>query len=313
MFAAVVTEFGKLPTYQEIPDPQPRPGEVLVDMLAVGLHRRMRSGAAGTHYTSEDTLPLVPGFDGVGRTASGDRVFVSGLDAPHGTLAQRVAVPADRLIPVPPGVASEQVAAVMNPAMSAWVALTQRASLRPGETVLVLGATGNAGQAAVQLAKHLGAARVIAAGRNTAVLSELLSLGADEVVALSEDGLAVAADVDVVVDYLWGPPAEAALAAIGSSRSDSSRAVRWVHVGAMAGATITLPGAALRKTNLVISGSGQGSVSDADLHEAHRELLEALPHTGLHVDTVNVPLADVEQAWNRETPSGSRVVFVMAE
>jgi len=313
MFAAVVTEFGKPPTYQEFPDPQPRPGEVVVEVLAAGLHRRVRSGAAGSHYTSDGTLPLVPGFDGVGRTPDGARVFISGLDAPNGSMAERVAVPADRLIPLPDAVPDDQAAALMNPAMSAWVALTQRAALRPHETVLVLGATGSAGQSAVRLAKHLGAAKVIAAGRNPQALAALPELGADEVVTLTADALAVAADVDVVVDYLWGPPAELTLAAIGGARADHAHRLRWVHVGAMAGPTITLPAAALRKTNIDISGSGQGSVSAEDLHEAHRQLLQALPDTGLRIDTLTMPLSDVEHAWSRETPTGTRILLIPAQ
>jgi NADPH:quinone reductase-like Zn-dependent oxidoreductase len=70
-------------------------------------------------------------------------------------------------------------AAIAKPGMSAWAALVERARLQPGETVLVSGATGTAGRLAIQLAKHLGAGKVIGTSRNESELQELLSLGAD--------------------------------------------------------------------------------------------------------------------------------------
>ena len=315
MHAALVTSFDRPPRYAEVPDPVPRPGEVLVHVLAAGLHPRVRSGAAGTHYTSDGVLPLVPGFDGVGRTADGRRVFFAGLQAPHGSMAELVAVPADRLVDLPDGLDDVTVAAAMNPAMSAWLALRHRADLRLGESVLVLGVTGNAGRLAVQLARHLGAGRVVGAGRDLASLEVVRRLGADAVVPLTADDVAErlareAADVDVVVDYVWGAPTETALAAVTGARTDPAHVLRWVHVGATAGPTVTLPAATLRKTNVQVSGSGQGSVSPEGMVAAVRELAALLPQVRPEVAVVATPLRDVEAAWGARTASGTRIVLV---
>ncbi|MEV0275072.1 zinc-binding alcohol dehydrogenase family protein [Streptomyces sp. NPDC050610] len=317
MYAAVVTAFGQPPRYQPFPDPSPADGEKLIRVLAAGLHPRVRSGAAGTHYTSDNTLPLVPGFDGVGLTEDGTRVFFGGLKAPNGSMAEYVAVPADALVELPDGVDDATVAGAMNPAMSAWLALTRRTRLKPGENVLVLGATGNAGQMAVQLARLLGAKTVTAAGRDPQALAKLPGMGADHTVSLAADDDTVArrlaetaADADVVVDYLWGHPTETALAALAAARTDAAHRLRWVHVGAMAGASITLPGAALRKTNIDFRGSGQGSVSPADMHTAHKDLAARLPTAGLTIDTVTLPLSEAETAWAAATPTGTRMVLL---
>src|ERR1700689_4425710 len=94
-------------------------------------------------------------------------------------------------VPLPASVSASAVAAGMLPAISSWVALTQRAPIAAGQSVLVLGATGTSGLLAVQIAKHLGAGEVIAAGRNAAALDKARALGADRVVPLT-DGDAVA-------------------------------------------------------------------------------------------------------------------------
>ncbi|MFI1202715.1 zinc-binding alcohol dehydrogenase family protein [Streptomyces sp. NPDC020883] len=317
MHAAVVTAFGRPPRYQQHPDPRPAEGEVLIRVLAAGLHPRVRSGAAGTHYTSDQTLPLIPGFDGVGRTPEGTRVFFSGLRAPNGSMAEFVAVPASQLVPLPEGVDDVMVAGAMNPAMSAWLALTHRAGLKPGERVLILGATGNAGQMAVQLARLLGAGTITAAGRNAHTLAGLPALGADHTVALTaaDDTIAArlaetAANADVVVDYLWGHPTEVALAALSDARTDPATRLRWVHVGAMAGPDITLPGATLRKADIDFRGSGQGSVPPVEMHTAHRELVDRLPTDNLTIETLAIPLSEVGTAWATNTPTGTRIVLL---
>jgi NADPH:quinone reductase-like Zn-dependent oxidoreductase len=145
--------------------------EVLVDVLAVGLHPRVRTGAAGTHYTTATALPMIPGIDGVGRRPDGRRVyFVAGDELP-GPMADQAVVDLRRAIELPDGVDVAKVAAAMNPAMSSWVALRRRVPLEPGQSVLVLGATGSAGTMAVQIAKRLGAGRVVGAGRRSSTRS----------------------------------------------------------------------------------------------------------------------------------------------
>ena len=166
MHAAVVTKFDSPPAYQEFPTPVPRePNQALADVLAVGLHPRVRSQANGSHYTSTGDLPLIPGVDGVARTPDGaTRYFVMG-DTTMGAMAEQTVIDLRRSIVLPEGSDPVTIAAAMNPAMSSWVALRRRISFQPGQSVLVLGATGSAGRLAVQVAKYLGASRVIGAGR----------------------------------------------------------------------------------------------------------------------------------------------------
>jgi NADPH:quinone reductase-like Zn-dependent oxidoreductase len=211
MNAAVVTSFDQPPRYQRFPVPQPGAEEMLVDVLAVGLHPRVRTGAAGSHYTSTGTLPMIPGIDGVGCRPDGRRIYFAADEDVLGTMAEKTVVHAHRSIELPDDVDVAKVAAAMNPAMSAWIALRRRVPIEPGQSVLVLGATGNAGSMAVQVAKRLGAGRVVGAGRDLERLSALAAVGVDEIVQLTDDAgatagslAAAAAEVDVVIDYLWG-------------------------------------------------------------------------------------------------------------
>ena len=210
-----------------------------------------------------------------------------------------------------------KVAAAMNPAMSAWVALRRRVPLQPGQSVLVLGATGNAGAMAVQVAKRLGAAWVVGAGRNPERLAELPALGADEVVALAEDPAVTkerlakaAAEVDVVIDYLWGEPASIAIMALLEARADRSRAMDWVQIGAMAGPTIELPSVALRSANLRLQGNGQGAVSTAAYVAELPSLVDEIDAGGIEVNAREVPLADVEATWSAPETPGVRTVLI---
>lgn len=316
MKAAVVESFGRPPRYGDFPDPiAGGEHEVVVEVLAAGLHPRVRSGASGTHYTSEGGLPLVPGVDAVGRRPDGGLVYFVADDNVAGTMAERAVMDIRRGVPLPDGVDAAAIAAAMNPGMSSWVGLRRRAELAPGEAVLVLGATGNAGRMAVQIARHLGAGEVIAAGRNAETLALLPELGADRAVALGGEGAidalgAAAAEVDVVLDYLWGGPAEAAIPAIVRRREDRSRALRWVQIGAVAGPEIALPSAALRAANLQLMGSGQGSVSTAGIVAELPELAREIDAGTFAVDAEPVPLAEVEAAWERPVAPGRRLVFV---
>ena len=142
-------------------------------MIASGLHRRVRSQADGSHYTSTGALPLVPGVDGVGRLPDGTLRYFALGDTTSGAMAEQTVIDLRQSFELPGGSDPVQVAAAMNPAMSSWVALRRRIDFQPGQAVLVLGATGSSGQMAVQVAKQLGAGRVIAAGRNPERLAGL--------------------------------------------------------------------------------------------------------------------------------------------
>jgi NADPH:quinone reductase-like Zn-dependent oxidoreductase len=310
MKAAVVSSFGSAPRYQEFAAPAPAGDGELVQVLAAGLHPRMRSQADGSHYTSTGVLPLVPGIDGVGRGPDGQlRYFVLPEEATVGSMAEQTVIETRRSVVLPASTDPVAVAAAMNPAMSSWVALRQRTRLQAGQDVLVLGATGNAGRMAIGVARHLGAGRVIAAGRDA---ERLADLPADVIVSLegtvSLGDITVAADVDIALDYLWGEPAVAAMTAILTNRADRSKPLTWIQIGAVAGATAAIPSAALRAARLDIIGSGQGSVSPREYLAELPALAEQISAGTFDVNASAVPLADVEQAWAART--SQRIVLV---
>jgi NADPH:quinone reductase-like Zn-dependent oxidoreductase len=317
MHAAVVTSFDQPPHYQEFEAPEPVDDETLVEVLAVGLHPRVRSGAAGAHYTSTGKLPMIPGIDAVGRRPDGTKVYFVADDHTLGTMADQAVVDARRVIELPDDVDVTKIAAAMNPAMSAWVALRRRVPLQPGQSVLVLGATGNAGTMAVQVAKQLGAGPVVGAGRDPERLAALTSVGADALVALTDDDEATAqalgaaaGEVDIVIDDLWGTPTERAIMALLSARADRSRALDWIQIGAIAGPTIELPSAALRSANLRLQGNGQGAVSTRAYLAELPSLVDEIDAGTIVVHPDPVPLAEVESAWLRREAPGTRTVLV---
>jgi NADPH:quinone reductase-like Zn-dependent oxidoreductase len=318
MHAAVVTSFDDPPHYQQIEAPTPADdNHLLVDVLAVGLHPRVRTDAAGRHYTSTGELPMIPGVDGVGRTADGRRVFFVSDDEVPGSMAEKAVIDVRRSIPLPDDADVEKIAAGMNPAMSSWVALRRRVPIEAGQSVLVLGATGNAGSMAVQVAKRLGAGRVVGAGRDRDLLQALTGIGADDVVPLTEDRDATAAamaeaaaEVDIVIDYLWSQPAEQTMMAVLTGRSDRSRALNWIQIGAVAGPTIELPSVALRSANLRIQGNGQGAVSPQAYWEELPSLIDEIDAGALEIGVRAVPLAEVESAWTDPQVARVRTVLV---
>lgn len=315
MHAAVVTAFDQAPRYQEFADPVPEDGETVIDVLASGLHPRVRSQANGSHYTSTDELPLIPGIDGVGRRADGALVYFILPDTRFGALAERVAIDARRSIELPADTDPVLLAAAMNPTMSSWVALRRRIAFAPRQSVLVLGATGNAGRMAIQVAKYLGASRVVAAGRNASALTGLSALGADTLVDLAAptadvDLAAAGADVDVVIDYLWGEPARQVMYAVVPARTNDAQGLSWVQIGSVAGRECAIPSAALRATRLQVIGSGQGSVSPRDILAELSELAVELASGTFVVGAQAVPLATVEDAWATPVNGDDRLVLV---
>src|SRR5277367_3499692 len=186
MNAALVHAFNAPPRHESFADPVAADGELVVHVTAAGLHPIVKVLANGTHYGSTGELPFIPGVDGVGRLEDGKRVFFGMARSPYGTFSERALASSWMSIELPEGLDDVTAAGIANPGMSSWVALTGRAKFTAGESVLILGATGVAGQLAVQIAKRLGARRVIAAGRNPKGLEELKSLGADSVISLDQ-------------------------------------------------------------------------------------------------------------------------------
>jgi NADPH:quinone reductase-like Zn-dependent oxidoreductase len=319
MNAAVVKSFDRPPQYGTFQTPVAAEEEVLVKMRAAALSNLVKGQASGKHYSSGGGLPFVPGNDGVGTTSNGQRVYFIGPRAPFGTMAEWSVVSLKRTILLPDGVNDVTAAALGNPGLASWAALIGRARLQAGESVLINGATGVAGQQAVQAAKLLGARRVIATGRDEAALERLRGLGADETISLRqpEEALvaafraALAAGIDVVLDYLWGPSAEAILKATqGHGGMGGEPRIRYVQIGAISGETISLAGSWLRSSGVELLGSGLGSLSAAAIVEALKKMFEVASSPGLKIDTEAVPLSEVETAWGR-AESGRRIVFTV--
>jgi NADPH2:quinone reductase len=318
MNAAVVNAFDVPPRYMEFEEPVAGAGEVLVNVRAAGLHPIVRALANGTHYGSTGVLPFVPGVDGVGELGDGRRVLFGGSRSPFGTFAERTVANPAMCLAVPDGVSDVDAAGMANPAMSSWAALTVRAKFVAGESVLILGATGVAGQMAVQIAKRLGARRVIAAGRNPEALQELKRLGADAVISLEQEREALVSafreeiaggGVDVVLDYVWGGPTESVLAAIAQKGlSHASSRIRFVQIGDSAGKTISLAGATLRSSGVELLGSGFGSASVAQIFVAIGEFFKEAEKLRFEIDIETAALRDVEAMW-QNPERGKRLVF----
>jgi NADPH2:quinone reductase len=319
MKAAVLHKLGEAPRFAEFAEPVAGAEEVLVRVRASSLKPIDRQLADGSHYASPRELPIVCGTDGVGDLEDGTRVFFGGARRPFGAMAERTVAPRAFCFPVPEALDDATAAALPNPGVSAWLTLTHRAKFATGETALILGATGVTGQLAVQIAKLLGAKRVIGAGRNERALAKLRELGANETIQLDQPDNALREEFaraageegfDVIIDYLWGRPTESLLAAITKSEfAVVTKQTRLVQVGESAGPTITLPAAVLRSTALTIMGTA-GIPPTPVLMDAMEQVLTRGARGELGIETESFPLADVEQTWRRKETSGRRIVVI---
>ena len=308
MRAAVLHAYGAAPEYREFEEPRGGNGHVVVEVEAAGVNHLDLLKASGTHFSGPPPLPSVIGSDGVGHLPDGRRVFFDAVVAPYGSMAERVLVPKDAVCDVADGINSAVAAALGNTGLAAWLALEWRAKLAPGETVLVLGATGAVGSAAVQIAHELGAGRVIAAALPD---ERLARLGADAVVEFNSDeeltaGLTqVAPDgVDVIIDPLWGGPAVAAMAA-------GRRGARHVQIGHMVSPTLTLPAHLVRAIAIDIMGFAIIYAPLEVRRAAYLRLTEFAARGGLMVDLEVIPLAEFGPAWARQQ-SGPGTKLVIA-
>ncbi len=316
MKAALVTQAGATPVYGDFAEPTPRADQLIIEVSAAALSPLTRGRAAGSHYSAEHRYPQVVGVDGVG-TLAGQRVYFVLPEPPQGSMAERVAIVPERCVMLPAGLDDITAAAIANPGMSSWAALRHRARLVAGETVLVNGATGSAGRLAVQIARHLGAKKVIATGRNPAALQDLARVGADVTISLTQEPRAFEAackeqfaeGVDVVLDYLWGESAETLLVTAARTAKDGVP-LRYVEIGAASGGDVKLPGAVLRSSAISLMGSGIGSVSMAHLLRSIEELFQAAQSSAFEMKAQIVPLSEVEQAWGAEG-SSARTVFTV--
>ena len=320
MKAAIAIGSGTAPVFGEFQDPVAENGFELVTVKAAALSNLTKARASGSHYSAENQYPFVPGVDGAGTTQDGRRVYFVMPEAPFGAMAERTLVDVRRTLPLPEGIDDVAAAALANPGMSCWAALVERARFQSGETVLINGATGSAGTVAVQVAKHLGAKKIIVTGRNAEELNALRHLGADVAIPFDlrpdhptgvEDLESALVDefahgLDVVIDYLWGTSARTIIVAVAKAIEDA-HPVRFVQVGEASRELVELPGAALRSSAIQIMGSGLKSVPLPRLLEAIRNTFALAAQSGLHLPTKAVSLSTVADTWN--APGKPRLVY----
>lgn len=311
MKAAIINKMGDVPIYGDFSEPEANDEQTIVTVKAAAMSQLAKARASGKHYSSATNGSFIPGIDGTGYLGNGDPVYFLTFDAPWGSMAEKTRVLVDNIVPLPATLDPVLAAALANPGMSSWAALTRRAKLQKGETVLINGATGTSGGLAIRIARHLGAGKIIATGRNLEALEKLRQAGADAVITL--DALTthlpelMAEGIDVVLDYLWG---QSALDIMTAAVSGGDNVVRFVQIGSLSGQEIPLHSKLLRSSGLTLMGSGLGSVSDAELIASIGELLQAAAHSDFSIAFQQRPLSEIETAW-LEDDSRCRTVFTM--
>jgi NADPH:quinone reductase-like Zn-dependent oxidoreductase len=320
MKAAVLHMFGEIPQFEDFPDPTPNDGQILVYVKAVALENVDKVMAEGSHFASKQflsTLPAIVGFDGIGMLEDGRLVGFGGVKAPYGAIAEKTVIPEGYYVPVPEGVDAVTAAALPASALTSLFPLRWGAQLQPGETVLINGSTGVSGKLAVQIAKILGAGRVIGTGRNEKSMQQVKELGADAVIDLkqSDEQLAEAFQreagegYDVILDFLWGHPTEVLVKTLIPAEIRMSKPVRLIQIGEKAGASISLSADSLRTTGLQIFGGAAGITPEA-IGEATNQVWDLLRAGKLHMDIEQVPLRDIENVWKRTDYEGKRIVVI---
>lgn len=311
--AAIVDAPGSQPRLGSVSLGPRTPGTTLVAVVAAPVNPLDLLIASGTFHSARHESPYVPGSECVGvvldsdRHVSGSLVYGECHASPTtpGAFAAKVLIPDDDLLPLPAGLDPVLAAAVGNSGVAAYLPLVTVAELRPGETVLVLGATGAVGQLAVQMAHRRGAGRVVGVARDRVALERLLALGADAIVDLRADEdvehlatrlQAAAGPVDVVLDGLFGAPLEAAL------RACAPRA-RVVNIGNLAGMTAQVPAGLLRGKQLSLTGF-------AGLHTPLRAksaaltwLWTAVARGELRIEVERFTLEELPAAWRAQGSS----------
>jgi NADPH:quinone reductase-like Zn-dependent oxidoreductase len=314
MKAGVIDQLGAAPHATTYGEPTPSTDtQVLVRIEAAALNAVDRHIASGHHRAGAPRLPYIPGVEAVGRIVAGPdpglrvRLAVAAGLAPgvNGGLAELVVADRAACIPVPTELDSVAAAAVGVVGTSAHIAL-HSSDLQAGQSVLVLGATGPLGTAFLQLARLAGADRVIAAGRNPERLAQIS--GADGVLTLDQQPLSeqlapLGGPVDLVVDPLWGPWAQSALACLKPGG-------RYLNVGAAAGDETPFRVEWLRATRLTLIGFSATSVPPGDIVASYQHVA-ALAATGsLVLPTTTYSLDEVTRAWEAQASSPGKKIVI---
>jgi NADPH:quinone reductase len=317
--AAILSAYGQPPAPAERPEPQAADGKAIVELVAAALNPADLAIASGSFPAGCPPLPYVPGIEGVGRVvrserfAPGTRVWASGRGlgvAADGTFAGRFAAADEVLVEVPHDADDVVAAALGQVGLAAWMPLSWVARVRAEDSVLVLGATGSVGTVAVQVAKLLGAGRVVAVGRDPDRLETARALGADAAVSLEDDDFrdrlaAATADAPptVVLDLLWGPPLEAATAV-------AAPGARVLNVGQSAAPIAALASGFVRGKQLRILGYSNFAVPLDVLARGYAEVLSHATAGRIRIDAESVPLDRLAEAWERQR-QGRNVKLVL--
>ena len=285
MKAAVIHKFGDIPQFQDFPDPIVDNDDILVDVKAVVLENFDKITASGKHYASKRMFPKFPaivGHIGIGSIADGTLIAFGGIKPPYGTMAEKALVPQQYkkyMTQVPDGVDLSVAAALPTAALTSFLPLKWGAKLQKDETVLINGATGVSGKVAVQLAKILGAGRIIGTGRNDEGLHAVKQLGADAVIDLQQSDEQImeaftkeaGKGYDIVLDFLWGHPSELFLKTlVPKEAAFATHRTRFIQIGAAADSTISLNAETLRTSGLEMTGAG--NISSEVVQEAAKQV-----------------------------------------
>ncbi len=317
MKAVIVLQKDQSPVFGDFKDPLPDSNQYLVRVQASSISQITKARASATHYSSDNEVPFVPGFDGVGTLEDGSTVYFLLPHNPYGAMGQYCVVDKNHCLVIPKTYSPDLVAAMAIPGMSSWAALKDQAKMMPGETVLINGANGISGRLAIQIAKYLGAKKIIATARRSDLFEELYALGADQCIQITDDAIALETSlrevfkqgVHVVLDYLWGPSAVSIIHSV-AKYSPQGLSIQFVQIGSIGGPTIPFPASALRSSGLRVIGSGLGSLSVAQMLGSISELIKHAPDAGLHIHTEKIPFSEVAQVWNT-TSSDVRTVLMM--
>jgi NADPH:quinone reductase-like Zn-dependent oxidoreductase len=323
MKAAVIFQKGEMPQYTDFPEPIVHgDSELLISVKAAAIKHVDKSRASGKHYSTKNDIneAKIIGSDGVGLLEDGSRVYAIGVS---GMIAEKAVIEKSRMVPLPVGIDDLSAAALPNAVIGSAMGLRFRAGMKPGETVLINGATGFTGKIAVQIAKHYGAQKIIVTGRNQQSLQSLLTLGADEIVSVKQNDEAFVTQIkniynntpiDVIIDYLWGHTAELILSALQGGGSFTHK-TRFVSIGSVTGDIIQLSAENLRSVDLQLSGSGLGSWTKDQMQKLFGEILPEMfqlaANKKLEVDTTSVNLEDIDRLWDMDVPDRKRLVVII--
>ncbi len=302
MRAAVVTSFSRPPQPGEFAEPVAGESEQVVEVELAAVNPVDLLISSGKFYAAVPPLPSVVGREGIARMADGSLAYFDSPIPPYGSIAERTLLPAGATWRLPEGLAPEPALACGIAGLAAYLSLTHRAGLQPGEGVLILGAGGAVGQVGVVAAKLLGAGRVVAAARGERSLRKAEELGADATVSLKGSVAEVSAAIgeafagegpNVVIDPLWGEPAEAAAQSMAFGG-------RLVQLGRSAGDTATFDSAAIRGRCLQLIGHTNFANTREEKGEALTTMFGWARDGLLQIDHEVLALDSIAEAWQRQ-------------